>query len=174
MPGTSMLSVSTLTCKPNVRDILTRLQLLYSRVAGDRIFATMAVPNAAIARFAQAHAHAECGYPNPEERVCFWNEFFLERATIEDDALPVAYLSEFDQGLYGGLLGGKVRFITDPATGWISSMVPPLLNDWSEFDRLHFTPDHPWWQRYLRQLQVFVDASHNKWGISHFILIDAL
>ena len=53
-------------------------------------------------------------------------------------------------------------------------MVPPLLTDWSEFDRLRFDPSHPWWQRYLRQLEVFVEASRGKWGISHFILIDAL
>jgi len=88
--------------------------------------------------------------------------------------MPAAYLSEFDQGLYGGLLGGEVRFMADPATGWISSMVPPLLADWSEFDQLRFAPEHSWWRRYLRQLEVFVDASRGRWGISHFILIDAL
>jgi hypothetical protein len=49
-------------------------------------------------------------------------------------------------------------------------MVPPLLKDWSEFDRLRFDPEHPWWRRYLRQLEVFVDASRGRWGISHFIL----
>ena len=93
---------------------------------------------------------------------------------IEDDSLPGAYLSEFDQGLYGGLLGGEVRFLAHPDVGWISSMVSPLLQDWSEFDRLHFDPAHPWWQRYRRQLEVFVERGRGKWGISHFILIDAL
>jgi hypothetical protein len=83
-------------------------------------------------------------------------------------------LSEFDQGLYGGLLGGEVRFLAHPDVGWISSMVPPLLKDWSEFDRLHFDPEHPWWRRYRRQLEVFVAHGRGKWGISHFILIDAL
>ena len=34
-------------------------------------------------------------------------------------------LSELDQGLYGGLLGGDVRFLAHPENGWISSMVPP-------------------------------------------------
>ena len=88
--------------------------------------------------------------------------------------MPSAYLSEFDQGLYGGLLGGEVRFLAHPQVGWVSSMVPALLKDWSEFDRLRFDQSHPWWQRYRRQLDVFVDRSRGKWGISHFILIDAL
>jgi hypothetical protein len=61
-----------------------------------------------------------------------------------------------------------------PDVGWISSMVPPLLKDWSEFDRLRFDRSHPWWQRYLRQLEIFVERSRGKWGISHFILIDAM
>jgi hypothetical protein len=48
------------------------------------------------------------------------------------------------------------------------------LSDWSEFDRLEFDEAHSWWQRYLQQLRVFVHAAAGKWGISHFILIDAL
>ena len=79
-----------------------------------------------------------------------------------------------DQGLYGGLLGGDVRFICDPATGWISSMVPPLLDDWASLDELSFAPDSPWAQRYLRQLDVFAAGARGKFGISHFILINGL
>ena len=163
-----------LSCKPSLKDVQKRLQSLYDRQAGDRIFATMAVPSEALRRFAATHPHAECKYPDPAERTAFWDEFFRERAAIDDDAMPAAYLSEFDQGLYGGLLGAEVRFMADPATGWISSMVPPLLTDWSEFDRLRFDPQHPWWRRYVRQLDAFVEASRGHWGISHFILIDAL
>ena len=112
--------------------------------------------------------------PDLAERVRFWDDLFQERAAVNDDSMPAAYLSELDQGLYGGLLGAEVRFMADTATGWISSMVPPLLNDWSEFDRLRFDPEHPWWRRYVRQLELFVEASRGRWGISHFILIDAL
>ena len=166
--------MNTLSYKPNLKEAQTRLRSLYAREAGDRIFATMAVPSAAIARFAADYPHGECDYPDLAERIASGTICFGERAAVEDDSMPAAYLSEFDQGLYGGLLGAEVRFMADPATGWISSMVPPLLDDWSEFDRLRFDPEHPWWQRYLRQLEVFVDASRGKWGISHFILIDAL
>jgi hypothetical protein len=83
-----------------------------------------------------------------------------------------------DQGLYGGLVGGKARFLSDPAMGRVSSMVEPLLHDWSEFDHLApFDPtdrDNEWLQRYLRHMEVFNEVSRGKWGISHFILIDAL
>lgn len=88
--------------------------------------------------------------------------------------MPCGYLSEFDQGLYAGLLGAEVRFLAHPDMGWISSMVPPLMKDWSEFDRLRFDPTHPWWECYQRQMYVFVERAAGKWGISHFILIDAL
>jgi hypothetical protein len=169
-----MTPITSLTYKPNLRDVQARLQSLYARTAGDRIFATMAVPNAAIARFAEAHAKGECGWPDPLERTRFWDDFFRHRAAVEDDSMPAAYLTEFDQGLYGALLGAEVRFIADPTTGWISSMVPPLLKDWSEFDQLRLDASHPWWRRYLQQLDLFVRESAGKWGISHFILIDAM
>ena len=78
---------------------------------------------------------------------------------IEDDSLPCAYLSEFDQGIYGGMLGGEVRFLANPDMGWVSSMVPPLLKDLVELDRLRFDPSNVWWQRYLRQMDVFVNAA---------------
>jgi len=88
--------------------------------------------------------------------------------------MPVAVLSEFDEGLFGGLLGGEVRLLAHQDIGWISSMVPPLLNDWSEFDRLRFEPDNVWWQRYQRQLSVFAEHCRGKWGISHLIAVTGL
>ena len=79
-----------------------------------------------------------------------------------------------DQGLYGGLLGGKVQFMAHPENGWISSMVAPLLRDWSQFDALRFDCSHPWFERYLRQLKVFAAGAAGNFGVSHFILIDGL
>ena len=169
-----MPALTTLAYKPNFRDVLPRLRSLYGRTAGDRLFATMDVPSPALARFAEHHTAVACGYPDLAERTRFWDEFLSQRAAVEDDAMPVAYLSELDQGLCGGLLGAEVQFTVDPTTGWISSMVPPLLKDWSEFDRLHFDPEHSWWRRYVRQLEVFAAASDGRWGIGHFILIDGL
>jgi hypothetical protein len=166
--------MNELLYKPNAADVIGRLRDLYTRRSPDRIFATMQVPSSALAAFRERHRETICPYPAPAERAAFWDEYFRERAAVLDDSLPSAYLSEFDQGLYGGLLGGDVRFMSHPDTGWISSMVPPLLEDWSEFDRLKFDPSHPWWQRYLDQMRVFVQAAAGKWGISHFILIDAL
>ena len=88
--------------------------------------------------------------------------------------MPSAVLSEFDEGLYGGLLGGDVRFLAHHDSGWVSSMIPPVLRDWLEFDRLRFDKSNIWWQRYCRQLDVFVDCGRGKWGISHLIAINGL
>jgi hypothetical protein len=166
--------MDTLRYKPDCDEVLTRLRGLYERRAGDCIFATMQVPSLTLAEFARQYPHAECDYPDPAERAEFWDSLLAERVAIEDDSLPSAYLSEFDQGIYGGLLGGKVRFMAHPDVGWISSMLPPLLRDWSEFDKLHYDESGPWWQRYCRQMEVFVARAADNWGISHFILIDSL
>jgi hypothetical protein len=166
--------MSPLAYKRNAADVLARLKDFYSRKGNDRILAVMEVPSAALAAFQAAYPQPECEYPDPVHRADFWDTYLQERSALEDDSLPTAYLSEFDQGLYGGLLGGEVRFLAHREIGWISSMVPPLLKDWSELEQLHFDPQHPWWRRYLRQMQIFVERSRDKWGVSHFILIDSL
>lgn len=159
---------------PHGDDILVRLRHLFLDRAPDTILASMQVPSRALAAFAQRYPAGYGAYPDPEERIRFWDDYWRERIAVEDDTIPSAYLSEMDQGLYGGLLGGDVRFISDPDTGWISSMVPPLLRDWSELAGLSYSPESLWFQRYVHQLQVFVHGADGKFGISHFILINHL
>ena len=166
--------MSTLAYKPGAEEVVQRLRLLYERRAGDRILATMAVPSPALDDFARRYPRPECEYPDPAERADYWDRLWRERAGVEDDSMPAAYLSEFDEGLYGGLLGGEVRFLAHKDSGWVSSMVPPLLADWSEFDRLRFDPSNIWWQRYQSQLAAFVERGRGKWGVSHLIAITGL
>jgi len=166
--------MSSLEYKPNCAEVLERLRAFYDRRSGDRILATTEVPSRAIEEFRVSHPATQCGYPDPAERADFWDRYLLERIHLEDDSMPSAYLSEFDQGLYGGLLGGEVRFMVHPDNGWISSMVPPLLRDWSGFEELRFDDANRWWRRYVTQLRIFATRSRGKWGVSHFILIDAL
>ncbi|MGA2618346.1 MAG: hypothetical protein ABSF26_12100 [Thermoguttaceae bacterium] len=160
--------------KPHCSEVLERLASLYAGQAGERIFATLRVPSPALAAFAEAHPAGPCECPDPIERADFWDRLCRERAAVEDDSLPAAYLSELDQGLYGGLLGGQVRFLCGAVPGWISSMVPPLLTDWSQLDALRLDESHPWWQRYLEQLQLFAARAAGRWGVSHFIIVDSL
>ena len=166
--------MATIAYKGNTDLVLERLRALYARQAQDRIFASFQVPSLALNEFRLQHAEGFCEYPDPSARVSFWDKLLRERQGIDDDAIPSAYLSEFDQGLYGGLVGGKVQFMCHPENGWISSMVAPLLKDWSGFGGLTFDTSHPWWRRYIHQLQVFVDGAEGKFGVSHFILIDGL
>jgi hypothetical protein len=154
---------------------IERLRALYERQAGDRILAVMQLPpGRALREFAEAHEAGYCRYPDPEERIAFWDALFAERRDIEDDSIPAAYLSEMDQGLYGGLLGGQVRLLCDHGTGWISSMVPPLLCEWADFDRLTISFDNLWGRRYRNQLKIFRQGAVGKFTVSHFILIDSL
>lgn len=165
---------TTITYKVNADEVVERLRSLYERKAQDRIFAVFEVPSVTLARFRTTNPEDFCDYPTPSERIAFWDNLLRERISMEDDSIPSAYLSEFDQGLYGGLLGGDVQFIAHPENGWISSMVSPFLHNWSEFDSLKLDISHPWFRKYTDQLQVFVEGSRGKFGISHFILIDSL
>ena len=166
--------MDSLAYKPALRDTLSRLRSLYERQAADRVFAVMGVPSRALADFRERHDDGFCEYPDPAERIEFWDRLLRERTAVEDDSVPLVYLSEMDQGLYGGLLGGDVQFMTHAENGWISSMVAPLLDDWSGFDSLAFDRSHSWFERYLKQLDTFVKAAAGKFGVSHFILIDGL
>jgi hypothetical protein len=163
-----------LSYSPGGSEILGRLRRLYEQRSQDIVLASMQPPSVALKEFAEKNPPGYCEYPDPGERVRFWDAYLRERIPIRDDSIPSAYLSEMDQGLYGGLVGGDVRFLCDADTGWISSMVPPILRDWPEFERLSFSQEHEWFQRYLHQLEIFVEASREKFGISHFILINGL
>jgi len=164
--------------KPDGYDVLERLRRLYDDRDQSIILASMEIPSPALKEMAVKHPPGFCEYPDPRERALFWDARFREKLGVCDDSIPSAYLSEMDQGLYGGLVGGDVRFLSDPEYGWISSMVKPILVDWSEFDQLNpFDPgdvDNQWLARYVRQLEVFLEEARGKWSISHFILIDSL
>lgn len=134
----------------------------------------MEVETNALRKFAASHAPGYTDRPNLTERVMFWDELFAERAAIHDDSIPSAYLTEMDQGLYGGIVGGKVQFMAHPENGWISSMVPPILENWAGLAKLAIDRQSPWYSFYLDELEKFREASKGKFGMSHFILIDGL
>ncbi len=122
--------------KPDGYDVLERFRRLYEERDQSILLASMEVPSAALNEMAVTHPAGFCEYPDPQERARFWSARFREKRDVRDDFIPGAYLSEMDQGLYAGLVGGEPRFLSDPEWGWISSMVKPILDDWLEFDRL--------------------------------------
>jgi hypothetical protein len=153
---------------------LERLRGLYEDRLQDRILACMEIPTQALRRFAECNPEGPTQCPDLEERAAFWDSLLAERATLLDDSVAAAYLSELDQGLYGGMVGGEVRFMAHPENGWISSMVPPIFKDWSQLAKLSVDHDSDVYHFYLRELRCFRGAAECKFGISHFILIDSL
>lgn len=174
IPETSTPPQYPLRYCPNLKESVKRLYGLYNSKKQDIICAKMNIPSKALEYFARNHKVGFCDYPNIEQRIQFWDTYLSEQSRIMDDSVPSAQLKEFDQGLYGGLFGGDVRFICDPNTGHITSMVPPLLSDWSEVEKLSFNHNNYWYKQYLKQLQLFEKASQGKFGISHFIMINGL
>ncbi len=159
---------------PAGQETKDRLTALYEQRRGDLVSAVFEVPSDALRRFARTHPGGFCGWPETGERADFWEELLQERRAVRDDSVPAAYLSEFDQGLYGGLLGGEMRFLCDPATGWISSMVPPLFQELPAAEDLRCDYGGRLWRRYLDHMRALADRAAGKFGISHFILIDSL
>ncbi len=166
--------MSELAYRRELPAVLERLRHFYECRPQERVLAVMNVPSPAVAEFAGRYLAGRCEYPEPEERVAFWDAHLHSRAGILDDGIPAAYLTECDQGLYGGSVGGDVRYMADPGNGWISSMVPPILDDLSQVAGLRVDTDSRAWRRFLRQLEVFRAGAAGKWGLSHFILIDGL
>jgi hypothetical protein len=61
-----------------------------------------------------------------------------------------------------------------PENGFISSMVPPIFESWSDLAKLAIDHQSGWHQFYLRELDTFRRGAEGRFGISHFILIDSL
>jgi len=184
------MGMTILAYQRDTESVIERLRLLVVERLQDRIFARFETPSRALQDYLREHPIGFCPYPDPVERVAFWDALLSERSAIEDDSLPCAYLSELDQGLYGGLVGGEVEFLRGD-NGWVSSMTRPILRDWPELDRLigEFLPmmkmapwtgaepdgrKNPWLRRYLHHLDALIEAARGKFGLSHFILIDGL
>jgi hypothetical protein len=165
--------METLEYKKNTGEVLDRLRLLYENRAQDRIFAQFETPNKVLDEFNRKNPEGFRDYPDPQERIVFWDRLLKEKTNLEDDSLPLAYLSEFDQGLYGGLIGGNVQFMTHD-NGWVSSMVAPILEKLSDISTLTVNESSIWFQIYESQMKIFAEGAEGKFGISHFILIDGL
>ena len=153
---------------------LRRLRSLYEDRAQDRILGIVEAPTRALATFAAQHGAGYSDRPAIEERLRFWDELLRERMAIEDDSIPCAYLSELDQGLYGGMVGGSVQYMAHPENGWISSMVPPILKDWPGLDALTIDSGGECYRYFLDMLHSFRECASDRFGVSHFILIDGL
>jgi len=161
--------------KKNYKEVISRLSELYSGEGKDRIYAVMNVPNPALNKYSKQTSGGEVSYPNLDERISFWNSYCSHYADLNDDSIPCSYLTELDEGLYGGLLGGEVRFLNFPESGWLSSMTVPFWEDLSHAMKLTLPkPGNLWYDRMMHQMKMFGLASKGKYGCSHLICIDVL
>lgn len=160
--------------KKNSNEVFSRLTDLYSGNGMDRIYAKMNIPNRFLNVYRKSNPDSTVEYPDPEERILFWDKFLSEYADLEDDSIPCCYLSEFDEGLYGGILGAEIRLIHSNINGWISSMAVPFVNDLDETRDFILNETNIWFKRYLNQMKTYANKSRGKFGISHFVLINGL
>jgi hypothetical protein len=160
--------------KKNLDEVKARLFRLFEGKGRDEIFATTIIPSKALKEYAAVFPQAEMEYPDLHARAQFWDAYQKEGENLEDDSFPQAYMSEFDEGLYAGLLGAKIRFLNNPEWGWVSSMSVPFIEDVKDLKSLSFDTGCSWAEILKKQLLFYADYAKDKFGISHFILIDGL
>ena len=164
-----------LSYKKNSKDVISRLTDLYTGNGRDRIFASMSIPNPVLAEYRINNSAGVVSYPDPRGRIEFWDSCLSHSADLEDDSIPSVYLSEFDQGLYGGLLGGPVCFLNDPDTGRVTSMTEAFWDDLSQVASLALPgPGQLWYDRMMNQFEVYAQACKGKFLCSHFICVASM
>ena len=160
--------------KKNYREVIARLRNFYSGGGRDRIYVKMDIPNPAIERMKSETADGPVPCPDLNARAEFWDEYLSAYADLEDDSIPCAYISEADQGLAGGMLGGEVRFLLDTGTGWVSSMVPPFAESARDIYNYKIDLDNKWYRYYNDELDIFRRKADGKFGVSHWCCLDGL
>lgn len=160
--------------KTNLPATFQRLNELYNQQGINKIYAQMNIPSESLVNYRKSFPPGEIDSPHTEDSIDFWFKYFNERRDVEDDSMPCCYLSEFDQGLYAGLIGGKIKYITFSYDGLISSMVKPFIDDINSIPKLKIDADHWLFKEYVNKLKIFAEKAQGNFGISHFILIDSL
>ena len=160
--------------KKNSQEVIARLTDLYTGKGLDKIYAKMHIPNPILEKSKREYKGGRSEYPDIEERIAFWDNTLSIYSDLEDDSIPSAYLSEFDQGLYGALVGAEIRFLYNASRGTIASMVSPFVEDLDEVGDFKPDAENIWFKRYVKQVKLYADRAKNKFGVSHFILIDGL
>jgi hypothetical protein len=130
--------------KQNYNHVIQRLSDLYSGKGKDKIYAKIYTKSKTIEKYADKYPSGEMEYPELGLRASFWEDYLLEQQDIDDDSMPCAYMSEFDEGLYAGLLGAETRFMYNSDWGWVSSMSVPFVKDVTELMKLKPNMDSEW------------------------------
>ena len=160
--------------KKNYKEVIARLKDFYSGKCRDEIRVRMNIPNPVLERMKREVKEGPVPCPDPEERADFWDRCLSVYADLKDDSIPCAYISEADQGLAGGMIGGEVRFMLDTKTGWVSSMVPPFAKSAADVRSYKIDLTNKWYRYYEAELAVFLKKSAGRFGISHWCSLDGL
>lgn len=169
--------------KKNLGETVSRLSDFYGGKAEDRIFAKIGIRgrDSSFNRRVKSRLQLATreGLPDIKTLFSVWEEYLSPLYNLEDDDVPTIYLSQYDQGLYGAILGAEItvnRKLPSPQSpytaGWFSSMTRPLEH--FEPDEWEWDEDNSWIRRFEDDLMYVADRGRDRFGISVIITIDAL
>ena len=162
--------------KKNADEAFERLGELFSGGGTDRIYAGMGTRG--------YHQVKKCENPDAygENRFLELDDgdyaALLERHAagekdeIDDDSFPYYYPNEFDEAIYGALVGAKAVFSVDEHR--VSSMVFPFVKDLDEVRHFVMDEGHPWFKAYKKRLEMGAKNLKGKIGINDVIDITGL
>ena len=150
--------------KPNLDQVVERHRLLWSGRMADGILAIMDVEEAPWdpynlpEEYKGTEVDPLAQVPDIPRMFRAWDLCFSRRRELLDDWLPVARM-----GLggyeFGGMLGGKLVF-----SGSAPFLEKPLVNDWSDLDKLVLDTDNDWYQHRLQMCSYFAEHARSKFA----------
>lgn len=105
--------------------------------------------------------------PDIQAMAHAWEHNYRARVELHDDLLPVGRVS-FGSAAFGAYLGAEVTFET--WGGWTR----PLLDDFSNLERLTFNPENEWVRLQAQACRLFVQLARGKFGLCETEPIDGL
>ena len=164
--------------KENWEEVIERQTAFWNREMPDRILARIYVRNPYLDKWLEEKGKSipieTDELPDTQDIFEMWDCKLRILRNIEDDSLPVMIPTEFDEGLYGGILGARMIYGFDPASGWFSSMAESFLDDYSDTSCLKIDESNFWFQELGRRLNLYKRLAAGKFGLSPIISIDAL
>lgn len=150
--------------KPDLKQVVERHRLLWTRRLPDRILAAIEPEEAPLDPLGMWAAQAA---PDLDAMFTIWEEGLGRRRELRDDAIPIGRVILGGQS-WGGFLGAEVVFAE--GGGWSK----PLLTDWSQLESLRFDENNEWIQRQRHACHYFVERARGRFALGETEVYDTL
>jgi len=162
--------------RKNLDDAVDRLSDFYDRRGDNEVFIRIDVQDCQADLSTERRLLNRRTFPDVKWLYSHWERYLTKLYNLEDDSTPTIYLSPYDQGLYGAILGAELvvdkpmRIERTPF--WIGSMTKPLEH--FSLEELGWSEENPWLERFRSDLRYVAERARGRFGVGVLMTIDAL